>query len=137
MKERDTGAGLRVKKILRRAPEDESSKLEKLRKEIREAVRNRATKDDGQSKIFDPKLLLAFRNAIAGSRPEREPVRRLNPSFVMSKKSLLQKGKIMRTLQRRFMEIQWKADVHGIEIGKSSSGSIGAGEPLSLKRLRL
>ncbi|KAF9601345.1 hypothetical protein IFM89_019077 [Coptis chinensis] len=101
MKERDTGAGLRVKKILRRAPEDESSKLEKLRKEIREAVRNRATKDDGQSKIFDPKLLLAFRNAIPGSRPEREPVRRLNPSFVRSKKSLLQKGKIRENLTKK------------------------------------
>ncbi|KAF9594625.1 hypothetical protein IFM89_034247 [Coptis chinensis] len=101
MKERDTGAGLRVKKILRRAPEDESSKLEKLRKEIREAVRNRALKDDGQSKLFDPKLLLAFRNAIAGPRPEREPVRRLNPSFVRSKKSLLQKGKIRENLTKK------------------------------------
>ncbi|OVA00961.1 zinc finger protein [Macleaya cordata] len=102
-KGRDNGAGLRVKKIMRRAVEDESSTLvEGLRKQIREAVRNKDTKDFSKN-MFDPKLLAAFRVAIGGSRtePEPEPIKRLNPSIARVKKSMLQKGKTRESLTKK------------------------------------
>ncbi|PIA34785.1 hypothetical protein AQUCO_03700214v1 [Aquilegia coerulea] len=100
--ERDNGAGLRVKKIMRRVAEDESSTLfENLRKEIKEAVRSKATNDLSKSNLFDPELLLAFRNAIAGQRPEHEPVKRLDPMAIRAKKLMLQKGKARENLTKK------------------------------------
>ncbi|KAK9145533.1 hypothetical protein Sjap_005436 [Stephania japonica] len=98
----DNGTRLRVKKIMRRGTEDESAKLvEKLREEIKEAVRNKSAKDIGKSNLFDPKLLAAFRAAVAGPRTEQLPIKRLNPMVVRSKKTLLQKGKIRENLTKK------------------------------------
>ncbi|XP_010267620.1 PREDICTED: uncharacterized protein At4g10930 isoform X2 [Nelumbo nucifera] len=100
-KERDNAVGLRVKKIMRRASDDKESAVlvQKLREEIREAVRNKSSKDFGKNNIFDPKLLAAFRAAIAG--PKTEPVKQLNTFLVKSKKSLLQKGKVRENLTKK------------------------------------
>ncbi|XVF10393.1 hypothetical protein REPUB_Repub07fG0178800 [Reevesia pubescens] len=93
-------AGLRVKKIMRRTSEDKESSIvvQKLRKEIREAVRNKSTKEFGEN-LFDPKLLAAFRAAI--SVPKTETVKKLSPSAVKMKKSLLQKGKVRENLTKK------------------------------------
>ncbi|KAG5228233.1 PHD domain-containing protein/zf-C3HC4 domain-containing protein [Salix suchowensis] len=99
-KERENAAGLRVKKIMRRAVEDKESSVvvQKLRKEIREAVRNRSSAEIGEN-LFDPKLLAAFRTAVAGSTAE--PVKKLPPSSMKAKKSLLQKGKVRENLTKK------------------------------------
>lgn len=98
--ERENTAGLRVKKIMRRASDDKDSSMvvQKLRKEIREAVRQKSSKDFGES-LFDPKLLAAFRAAIAG--PKTEPVKKLSPSAIKTKKSMLQKGKVRENLTKK------------------------------------
>ncbi|XP_050228258.1 uncharacterized protein At4g10930 [Mercurialis annua] len=100
LKERENAAGLRVKKIMRRATEDKesSSVVQKLRAEIREAVRKRTSEDVGEH-LFDPKLLAAFRTAVAG--PTTEAVEKLPPSALKAKKSLLQKGKIRENLTKK------------------------------------
>ncbi|MCL7046607.1 hypothetical protein MKW94_010138 [Papaver nudicaule] len=98
---RDNGAGLRVKKIMRRNVEDESSKqLEELRNQIREAVRNKDTKDLNKY-AFDPKLLKAFRAAVGGNKAEPEPSKKLDPSIARVKKSMLQKGKTRESLTKK------------------------------------
>ncbi|KAL7111840.1 hypothetical protein ACP275_05G114900 [Erythranthe tilingii] len=91
-------SGLRLKKIVRRAGEDKDSLelVQELRKKIREAVRNKSSKEIGQE-LFDPKLLDAFRAALAGSVPEN----RKQPLDVKAKKSLLQKGKIRENLTKK------------------------------------
>lgn len=93
-------AGLRVKKIMRRPSEDKESSVvvQELRKEIREAVRNKFSKEFGEN-LFDPKLLAAFRAAISG--PKSETVKKLSPSAVKMKKSLLQKGKVRENLTKK------------------------------------
>ncbi|KAF8379716.1 hypothetical protein HHK36_029161 [Tetracentron sinense] len=99
-KERDNAAGLRVKKIMRRAAEDKESSMvvQKLRKEIREAVSNKSSEHFGKN-IFDPELLAAFRAAVGG--PRTEPVKKLSPLVVRVKKSMLQKGKIRENLTKK------------------------------------
>ncbi|RZC56517.1 hypothetical protein C5167_015367 [Papaver somniferum] len=98
---RDNGAGLRVKKIMRRNVEDASSKLlEELRNQIREAVRNKDTKDLNKY-AFDPKLLKAFRAAVGGKKAESEPSKKLDPSIARAKKSMLQKGKTRESLTKK------------------------------------
>uniref|UniRef100_A0A5B6YTP1 Uncharacterized protein n=1 Tax=Davidia involucrata TaxID=16924 RepID=A0A5B6YTP1_DAVIN len=103
-KESENAAGLRVKKILRRADEDKESSMlvQKLRKEIREAVRNKSSKDFGEN-LFDPKLLAAFRVAVAG--PTAEPAKKLAPLVVKAKKPMLQKGKIRENLTKKIYGI--------------------------------
>ncbi|KAL5814436.1 hypothetical protein ACOSQ4_025077 [Xanthoceras sorbifolium] len=98
--ERENASGLRVKKIMKRAAEDKDSSVvvQELRNEIREAVRNRTSTDVGDN-LFDPKLLAAFRAAIAG--PKAEPVKKLSPSAVKVKKSLLEKGKVRENLTKK------------------------------------
>ncbi|KAJ4842796.1 hypothetical protein Tsubulata_040664 [Turnera subulata] len=101
-KEKENAAGLRVKKIMRRGPiEDQESSIvvEKLRKEIREAVRNRVSSEIGEN-LFDPKLLAAFRRAIAGN-PTEQPVMKMPPSALKAKKSMLQKGKVRENLTKK------------------------------------
>ncbi|WCJ26532.1 RING/U-box protein [Euphorbia peplus] len=98
-KERESTAGLRVKKIMRRATEVESSDaVQELRKEIREAVRNRSSTDIGEN-LFDPKLLAAFRTAVAGSTGEVRA--KLPPPDLKAKKLLLQKGKVRENLTKK------------------------------------
>lgn len=99
-KEEENTAGLRVKKIMRRAAEDKESSIvvQELRKEIREAVRNKSTKDLGQN-LFDPKLLAAFRAAVA--RPKTETPKRLSSTAVKTKKAILQKGKVRDNLTKK------------------------------------
>ncbi|PSS11298.1 Zinc finger, RING-type, conserved site protein [Actinidia chinensis var. chinensis] len=99
-RERETAAGLRMKKIMRRAGEDRESStlLQKLRKEIREAVRNKTSKEFGEN-LFDPKLLAAFRAAVAGSNTE--PPKKSPTLIVKAKKLLLQKGKIRENLTKK------------------------------------
>jgi hypothetical protein len=98
--EQENTSGLRVKKIMRINSEDKESStvVQNLRKEIREAVRNKSSKDFGES-LFDPKLLAAFRVAVAG--PKDEPVKKLSPLAVKSKKSMLQKGKVRENLTKK------------------------------------
>lgn len=93
-------AGLRVKKIMKRAPDHGESSLvvQNLREEIREAVRNKSSKNFGEN-LFDTKLLVAFRAAIAG--PKTEPVNKLSPIALKAKKSMLQKGKVREHLTKK------------------------------------
>lgn len=90
-------AKLRVKKIMRRPCDDKESAdvVQKLRKEIREAVRKKPSDDAGKN-IFDPNLLAAFRAAIAGSATE--PVKKAS---VKAKKLTLQKGKTRENLTKK------------------------------------
>ncbi|XP_077251311.1 RING/U-box protein [Tasmannia lanceolata] len=99
--ERDTTVGLRMKKIMRRVADDKESSLlvQKLRQEIREAVRDKASKDSGKNDTIDIKLLSAFRAAVA--RPTNEPVRKSSPPIVRAKKLMLQKGKIRENLTKK------------------------------------
>lgn len=96
---RENAAGLRVKKILRRPTEDKESSMlvQKLRKEIRDAVRNKTSKELGDNH-FDPKLLTAFRAAVGGQVPE---YKNSLPVDMKAKKSLLQKGKIRENLTKK------------------------------------
>ncbi|XP_048320341.2 uncharacterized protein At4g10930 isoform X1 [Ziziphus jujuba] len=99
-KDQETMAGLRVKKIMKRAAEDKDSSMvvQELRKKIREAVRNKPTKDIGEN-IFDPKLLAAFRAAVAV--PTTEPVKTLSHLSMKAKKSMMQKGKVRENLTKK------------------------------------
>ncbi|KAA0042667.1 Zinc finger, RING-type [Cucumis melo var. makuwa] len=92
--------GLRVKKIMRRAGEDQESSMlvQKLRNEIREAVRNKCAKEFGEN-LLDSKLLDAFRAAVSG--PKTESQKRMAALAVKAKKSLLQKGKIRESLTKK------------------------------------
>ncbi|KAI3422962.1 uncharacterized protein J3R85_011477, partial [Psidium guajava] len=96
----ENAGGLRIKKIMRTAGKDEEKSIlvQKLRKEIREAVRNKSSKDLEEN-LFDAKLLAAFRSVIAG--PRVEPVEKLTPLAVKAKKSLLQKGKVRESLTKK------------------------------------
>lgn len=98
--QRENLTGLRVKKIMRRAGEDQESSIlvQKLRNEIREAVRNKCSKDIGEH-LLDSKLLDAFRAAVSG--PKTESQKRLSALAVKAKKTLLQKGKIRESLTKK------------------------------------
>ncbi|XP_021757687.1 uncharacterized protein At4g10930-like isoform X4 [Chenopodium quinoa] len=95
-----SAAGLRVKKIMRRPGEEKESEavVQKLRKEIREAVRNKPSDDIGKS-ILDPNLLTAFRAAVAGS--VAEPAKKVSSAVVKAKKLMLQKGKARENLTKK------------------------------------
>jgi hypothetical protein len=106
--EAENAAGLRVKKI-KRTPEDEKESMvlvEKLRKEIREAVRNKSMEDIRENQ-FDPKLLAAFRAAVAGPKTGEAP-RRSSALAVKAKKLMLQKGKVRENLTKKIY-----ADLNG------------------------
>lgn len=92
--------GLRVKKIMKRVSDDgeSSSLVQNLRKEIREAVRNKSS-INFEENHFDKNLLEAFRAAITG--PKTELVNKLSPSALKAKKSMLQKGKVRENLTRK------------------------------------
>lgn len=96
----ENAGGLRIKKIMRTAGKDKESSnvVQKLRKEIREAVRDKSSKDLEEN-LFDAKLLAAFRAVIAG--PRVEPDQKLSPLAVKTKKSLLQKGKVRESLTKK------------------------------------
>ncbi|GMH09325.1 hypothetical protein Nepgr_011166 [Nepenthes gracilis] len=93
-------AGLRMKKIMRRPAEDKESSIlvQNLRKEIREAIRDKSSEDIGKS-IFDPKLLAAFRAAV--TEPISGPIRKVCSPIVKAKKSILQKGKTREKLTKK------------------------------------
>ncbi|KAK4422508.1 hypothetical protein Salat_1833300 [Sesamum alatum] len=96
--DRESAAGLRLKKIMRRAGDDKDSSalVQELRKKIREAVRNK-TSQELERNLFDPKLLDAFRAALAGSGAENR-----KPTLdVKAKRSLLQKGKVRESLTKK------------------------------------
>ncbi|KZV31504.1 hypothetical protein F511_07355 [Dorcoceras hygrometricum] len=97
-KERESAVRLRLKKIMRRTSDDKdsSSLVQELRKKIREAVRDKSSKEPGKT-LFDPKLLEAFRAALAGSGTENT-----RPTLDMkAKRSLLQKGKVRESLTKK------------------------------------
>ncbi|XP_006396988.2 uncharacterized protein At4g10930 isoform X3 [Eutrema salsugineum] len=99
--EGENALGLRVKKI-KRTPEDDKESLvlvEKLRKEIREAVRNKSM-EDIRTNQFDPKLLAAFRAAVAGPKSDDTP-RKIPALSVKAKKLMLQKGKVRENLTKK------------------------------------
>lgn len=102
--ERENPAGLRMKKIMRTAAEDKESSVlvQKLRKEIREAVRNKSSKEFGEN-LFDPKLLDAFRAVVAGTM--NEPAKKAPALVVRDKKLLLQKGKVRENLTKKIYGI--------------------------------
>ncbi|XP_028774748.1 uncharacterized protein At4g10930 isoform X2 [Neltuma alba] len=98
-KNNENMAGLRVKKIMKRASDHgELSLVQNLRAEIREAVRNKSSKSFEEN-LFDTKLLAAFRAAVAG--PKTEPLNKLPPMALKAKKSMLQKGKVREHLTRK------------------------------------
>ncbi|KAL1569189.1 hypothetical protein AAHA92_00699 [Salvia divinorum] len=96
-KERETATGLRLKKIMRRTDNKDSLVLvQELKKKIRDAVRNKSSEELGQNR-FNPKLLDAFRAALAGSGAENR-----KPSFdIKAKRALLQKGKVRESLTKK------------------------------------
>ncbi|XP_075483507.1 LOW QUALITY PROTEIN: uncharacterized protein At4g10930 [Primulina tabacum] len=97
-KERESAVRLRLKKIMRRTGDgkDTSPLVQELRRKIREAVRDKSSKDPGKT-LFDPKLLEAFRAALAGSGTEN-----IKPALDMkAKRSLLQKGKVRESLTKK------------------------------------
>ncbi|GAB4857577.1 hypothetical protein Ancab_015486 [Ancistrocladus abbreviatus] len=100
LKSEKNATGLRMKKIIRRPADDKESSIlvQKLRKEIRDAVRNKSLEDASKS-IFDPKLLAAFRAAV--TVPVSEPIMKLLPSAVKAKKIILQKGKARENLTKK------------------------------------
>ncbi|GAB2296431.1 hypothetical protein Dimus_030550 [Dionaea muscipula] len=100
LKCRNNAAGLRLKKIMKRPIEDKESSIlvQKLRKEIREAVGNKSSEDVGKC-IFDPKLLAAFRGAV--KVPASGPVREMPHSIVKAKKSILQRGNARENLMKK------------------------------------
>ncbi|KAL8503616.1 hypothetical protein ACS0TY_022377 [Phlomoides rotata] len=96
--ERESAAGLRLKKIMRRPADnkDSSELVQELRKKIREAVRNKSSIELGPEH-FDPKLLNAFRATLAGTGAEnRKPT-----VDVRAKKLYLQKGKVRENLTKK------------------------------------
>lgn len=101
MKDGENAAGLRVKKIMKRASEDKESSVmvQNLRKEIREAVRSKSSIELGTN-LFDTKLLAAFRAAIAGPMTQTT-ASKLSPSALKAKKSMLQKGKVRENLTKK------------------------------------
>ncbi|XP_019252315.1 PREDICTED: uncharacterized protein At4g10930 isoform X2 [Nicotiana attenuata] len=100
-KQRENAARLRVKKIMRRTGDEDSSVLvEKLRKEIREAVRNKSSGDKGENQL-DPKLLTAFRAVVTGSTTETKK----SSVDLKAKRSLLQKGKVRENLTKKIYGI--------------------------------
>ncbi|KAL5989365.1 hypothetical protein ACLOJK_010255 [Asimina triloba] len=99
-REGDNVSGLRLKKIMRRVEDKESSMLlQKLRQEIRETVHSKSSMDFEKSDILDSKLLTAFRAAVV--RPQNEQIYRINPSIIRSKKMMIQKGKIREKLTKK------------------------------------
>ncbi|KAI3823698.1 hypothetical protein L1987_05138 [Smallanthus sonchifolius] len=101
-----TSSGLRIKKIMRRSTQNKESLVEvqNLRKEIRDAIRNRSSKEVGEN-LFDPKLLAAFRTALTGQTSE---TKRPPPLDLKAKKSLLQKGTIRENLTKKIYGIGGK-----------------------------
>nr|XP_016444520.1 PREDICTED: uncharacterized protein At4g10930-like isoform X2 [Nicotiana tabacum] len=100
-KQRENAARLRVKKIMRRTGDEDSSLLvENLRKEIREAVRNKSSGDKGENQL-DPKLLTAFRAVVTGSTTETKK----SSVDLKAKRSLLQKGKVRENLTKKIYGI--------------------------------
>nr|XP_043613426.1 uncharacterized protein At4g10930 [Erigeron canadensis] len=97
--DKEASSGLRIKKIMRRETDDKESLVEvqNLRKEIREAIRNRSANEIGNN-ILDPKLLAAFRTALAGQTAE---TKRPPPLDVKAKKALLQKGTVRENLTKK------------------------------------
>nr|GEV38919.1 TNF receptor-associated factor [Tanacetum cinerariifolium] len=95
----ETSSGLRIKKIMRRTTDNKNSlvQVQSLRQEIREAIRNRSSKEAGDN-IFNPKLLAAFRTALAGQTSETT---RPQPLDVKAKKALLQKGTVRENLTKK------------------------------------
>lgn len=83
---------------MRRTTDNKDSlvQVQSLRKEIREAIRNRSSKEAGNN-IFDPKLLAAFRAALAGQTTETRP----QPVDVKAKKALMQKGTVRENLTKK------------------------------------
>ncbi|XP_072966324.1 uncharacterized protein At4g10930 isoform X1 [Typha angustifolia] len=100
-KKKGDKCGLRVKKIMRRAGEKEESSIlvQKLRKEIAEVVQDKIPGISGKDDPFDGKLLTAFRAAIG--KPGDALATKLDPSFIKTRKSLLQKGKIRENLTKK------------------------------------
>ncbi|XP_027342379.1 uncharacterized protein At4g10930 isoform X2 [Abrus precatorius] len=100
LSEKGNMAGLRVKKIMKRVSDDGESSLvvQNLKKEIREAVRNKSS-INFEENHFDTKLLEAFRAAITG--PKTELVNKLSPAAIKAKKSMLQKGKVREHLTKK------------------------------------
>ncbi|XP_042024276.1 uncharacterized protein At4g10930-like isoform X2 [Salvia splendens] len=95
-KERETATGLRLKKIMRTDNKDSLVLVQELKKKIRDAVRNKSSEELGQNR-FDPKLLDAFRAALAGSGAENR-----KQSFdIKAKRALLQKGKVRESLTKK------------------------------------
>lgn len=86
--------GLRVKKI-KKILEDDKELLvlvEKLRKEIREVVRNKLMEDIRKDQ-FDLKFLVVFRVVVVGFKMD-EVFRKISVLVLKVKKLMLQKGKV-------------------------------------------
>ncbi|KAM2271118.1 hypothetical protein ACFXTI_038486 [Malus domestica] len=138
--EQETVPGLKVKKIMRRAAEDKDSPVtvQTLRKEIREAVGKISSKGIGEN-LFNPKLLHAFRTAIAGG-PQTEPVKKVPHLALNAKKAILQKGKVRVNLTKKIYGTSngrrkraWDRDWQ-IEFWKHRS--LGTTEPEKIETLK-
>ncbi|XAR70163.1 hypothetical protein NMG60_11026933 [Bertholletia excelsa] len=137
-KARENAAGLRVKKVMRRAAEDKESSMlvQKLRKEIREAVCEKSSKESGE-KLFDSELLAAFRAALAGSITE--PAKKPHMLVVKAKRLMLQKGKIRENLTKKIYGIggrRKRAWTRDCEIEFWKHRCIKAGRPEKIETLK-
>ncbi|WOK91469.1 hypothetical protein Cni_G00160 [Canna indica] len=99
IEKRDDSAGLRVKKIMRRVGDktDKEIMVQKLRKEIKEAVQDKTSNCDVKDSAFHGKLLTAFREAII---EPREIGNKPNPSLGV-RNQLLKKGKTRENLTKK------------------------------------
>ncbi|EPS66656.1 hypothetical protein M569_08121, partial [Genlisea aurea] len=114
--ETKSASGFRLKKILR--GDDKDSSVHELRNKIREAVSNKSSGDVGKN-LFDPKLLDAFRAALAGSGSEC-----MKATLVKERhNSFLQKGNSRENLTKKIYgaggkrKRAWARD-YGVEFWK-------------------
>lgn len=86
---------------MRRAGDEKESSIivQKLRKEIKEAVQDKNSKTIDNDSTFDAKLLTAFRAALV--KPKNELVNKPHSSSIHVRKSVLQKGKVRENLTKK------------------------------------
>lgn len=97
---KDDSTGLRVKKIMRSVGDKAEKEIlvQKLGKEIKEAVQVKTSNCNFEDNAFHGKLLTAFREAIV--KPRDEVANKFIPSLRM-RKQLLQKGKVRENLTKK------------------------------------
>lgn len=103
--------GVRIKKIIKRTTTDDKDSLtlvQNLRKEIRDTIRNRSSKETEDKNLFDPNLLAAFRTALMTAGQQTDAERPPLPLNMKAKKALLQKGTVRENLTKKIYGVGGK-----------------------------